>query len=228
MKKLFYVMLSAFVLALASCSDNVQMDDSNTEFKFQKEITISDANGNTADVIIHANSQDIIDDHTVNDLVLTTTTEKIVISPKSNTPSNEVEEIELIAANDVFILVKNHNLNTDVTGFSVRSKFDIGYAGQIKTRASSAQYQYSYGSEGTIGAFVSYAVQTCNKEFLTTKLRRRKTNKSKFWVTIGTGNLPAPGDSWSDSEAGHYWYKLQIKAKNQCSGTAFYNFNWLT
>jgi hypothetical protein len=69
MKNLFYLMLPT-LLFIVSSGDKTNLEVDNTEFKFTKEMTISDEDGNSADLIIHANSEETMNEHTEDVLLL--------------------------------------------------------------------------------------------------------------------------------------------------------------
>lgn len=217
------------LIAFASCNEHVQLEEDSSEFKFQKELTIHDASGNSANLLIHANSEEALADQTADVLYLTTTTRDFAATTDMITEFENSSEIDLVEENEVFVMVTSYNIASNVTGFSVRSKLEFIHSEEISTRASSTDYQYSYGSSGTTGVWAEYASQTCNKEFLETTLSKKNSSGSLFWNKLGSSTLNSPGDDWTQTgSVAYYKFRLKIKAKKQCSGNATYYYNWLT
>ena len=61
MKNIFYLLLPAVLLLTTSCNDTIESEVTDTAYKFQKELTIQDANGNSADIIVFTNSEADLD-----------------------------------------------------------------------------------------------------------------------------------------------------------------------
>lgn len=228
MKKLLYLILPALLLVITSCGDNVNTED-NSEFKFQKEITLEDGNGNSVNLLIHADSEEVLEDQTSDVLFLKTSTKDFSKSINSNLENQNIEvstDTDESEKEDVFVLVTSFKLNPEVTGFSVRSKLETPLSGNIELRGTN--YHYAYGSTGVNGVEAEYVSQSCDKEYLTAKLSRKKTSASLFWVSMGSGDLDDPGDTWSCySSTSYYYYKFKIKNKKYCAGSTTYDYNWL-
>ncbi|MDF1697415.1 MAG: hypothetical protein P1U56_16350 [Saprospiraceae bacterium] len=229
MKTFMYLLLPALLFIITSCSENTISEEENTAYKFQKELSIHDGNGNVADLVIFANTKEALADQTKDVLYLTTSTASVEPSTTENSEFYTEEEIDYIEENEVFVYVENYSFHSNVTSFSVRSKIESFQIGQSSTRASDTNYHYAYGSSGVTGAKVKYLTQTCNAEYITTKLSKKNNSWSVFWNKLASGTLYNPGNKWSyNGSTTYYKYKLRVRGKQGCTGTATYSYNWLT
>jgi len=220
-----YLLLPALLLVITSCNDKLELEDDNSEFKFQKELTIQDGNGNSADLVIYANDEEILADQTRDVLYLNTSTEERPKSINTNSGDVETEDNDDMGEMDVFVFVAKHNLNSDVTGFSVRSKLESNTIGEIETRAT--KYEYGWGSNGVQGVWVEYYAQTCNIEYLKVRLRS-KNSASGSYSKLGSKKLSSEGDDWQwVSGTIFYKYQLRIRSFFSCSDGATYAYEWL-
>jgi len=228
MKKLFYFLLPAVVFFISSCTDEVKTNEANSEYLFQKEMTIKDDDGNSADITFFTNSQEELDQHSAEDFILFTTTEKFESSETTTPENTNAKDSEITDPNDLLILITNFNLNADVTGFSVRSKFDAYLPRESTTRSSSTYKYYQLGSNGVKGAKVTYNLKTCSDEYMKIKLSKKTWPFSVLWSTLANGTLYYEGAKWSYSTSTyHYQYRLRIKLKDQCNGTASFTHSWI-
>lgn len=93
---------------------------------------------------------------------------------------------------------------------------------------STTFYHYAYGADGVNGAWVRYSNQTCNKEYVKTKLSKKTASSNWFWQKLSEGKLYSVGDEWAYSGTTEWWkYKLRVRFKRQCSGTFGYEMAWL-
>ncbi len=222
-------MLPVLLLVITSCNDKVDLTESTTDYKFQKELTIYDGNGNSADLLIHTNTEEALADQTTDVLILTTSTVDYSKSTDQNINFEETGEIDYNEENEVFVFVTSYNFHPHVTAFNVRSKIESIRESNIQTRATDTDYHYAYGSDGVTGAYVKYLSQTCSQEYLTTKLSKKNSSWSLFWNKLGSGTLNSPGNSWTcNSNTNYYKFKLRVRGKQGCTGTATYSYNWLT
>ncbi|MEM9549316.1 MAG: hypothetical protein AAGA77_25310 [Bacteroidota bacterium] len=228
MKNLIYLILPALLLVVTSCSDKAELEENNAEFKFQKELTISDEDGNYADIVVHANSEELLSDYTREAFTLETTTQTFTQSNNlADVEFEESAEDDEVEEGEVFVLVTNYNLDPSITGFSVRYKFDALLNEGITTRATTSYT--SYGSSGTNGAYAAYTAQTCNKEYLKVSLKKKNSSISLFWNTLGSTELHSVGDNWSwSSTTTYHKYKLKFVSKESCGGTIGIWYYWLT
>ena len=227
MKKFIYLFLPALLLVITSCNDKIELEDDNAEYKFQKEMTIQDDKGNSADLIIYAHSQEVLDDQTEDILVLNTSTETNSLNTTPDQNDLEVEEDEdELGETDVFIFVSKHNLNSDVTNFSVRSKLESYTTDVIENRTT--KYKYAYGADGVKGVCVEYTNQSCGIEYFKVRLRS-KNSSSGSYSKLGSKKLKSEGDTWSwSSSTTYYKYELRIRNFFSCNSSAVITYKWLT
>ncbi len=232
MKTNYLLSALAFIMLLASCGkenfDTTVSQDEKAEFKYSKQLTVADANGNSADVMVHANTMQAIDDHTKDALELITTTRRFDQVNAINSPSpreTTTDDGLVTAPNDlVFLEIVSHNFNNDITGFSLKSQFE---ALGSTNKATSYQYVYGTYSSGVHGVHVEYTGQTCNKEYLKTTLSVKTSPGDLFWGSLSSGKIYDVGDDWDYSGANQWYrYRLKVQNKKACNGTATYSYYW--
>ena len=227
MKNLFYVLLPALLIIVTSCNKKETIEEGTTEFLYQKEMTIQDDKGNSVDITVHANSEELLADYTEDVFYLETTT---MTFPKPKTVENqeqqELEEADVIEEGEVFVMIDNYNLDPSITGFAVRTKFGSLVNSGNSTRATTSFT--SFGSSGTNGAYAAYTGETCSAEYLKVTLKKKNCGIC-IYKTLGYDYLLNEGDNWSwDSSTSYYKYKLKFKSYNSCGGSIGIWYYWLT
>lgn len=213
---------------MVSCSDNADIEQTQSEYKFQKALTISDDKGNSVDLLIHANSEDDLAAQTSDVLMLNTSTKEFTTANTHTESFEAYDVIDETEEHEVFILVTDYKMNDDITGFNVRSKLESHVNNEIDPRAYIILYHYIYGSTGITGVSVEYLSQTCDQEFLKATFSK-KNNLGILWHRLAHGQLNDVGDEWTyNGSYNYYQFRLKIRTKNQCIGTASYGYNWLT
>ena len=130
--------------------------------------------------------------------------------------------------NEVYILVKEFDLNEGIKGFFVRHKDDL-IAQEIESRQSTVTY--SYGSWGTIGVSVTYVSEPYSRCRNFHKLSQRKWRPLLLlpYSTLWTRTLYTSGTSASWSSCTEYKeYKLRISSRSWKCGAALSTYIWLT
>ena len=228
MKKFIYLILPALlIIGTTSCNKHENVEEGSVDFLFQKAMTIQDEDGNSADIVVHSNSEEILADYTEDVFYLETTT---MTFPKSSNTENlnqeEIDDEDEIEEGEVFVMITNYSLDPSITGFAVRSKFESLVHNPNSTRATTSFT--SFGADGTNGAYAAYTGQTCNAEYLNVKLKRKNCGIC-IWKTLASTSLYNVGDNWSwDSSTTYYKYKLKFISKNSCGGTIGIWYYWLT
>lgn len=230
------VLLACFFI-IVSCNKDALIENNPVQEQVQKEfltfsksLSLEDREGNSVDLTVYANTQEALDDHTVDVLHLIANKRKrnipssVDLSPNTDieTENNSDEEQD----NFVYIKVEKYNFKDDVTGFKIQS--DLEYLGQqTNSRYSESFYFYQYGSNDVNGARVEYTDETRSKEYLSIKFEKKTASSNWFWQSIATGNLYNVGDVW-DHCGSNYWaeFKLKVKVHKAKAGVCCYGFDW--
>jgi len=190
---------------LPSCSKTRTDPDKpakDREFEYSKDLTISDADGNTVSLRIFAHSQKILDAHTRDALQLKTYTRDFSkLSTHIGLPSLDEETTDdsdemWDESRHVHIDVLDYQLKKNVTGFGIVPRFDV-IDTSIESRASYTWTHYTYGEPyDVIGAWVHYISESRPKEYMKVKLSKKTSTWNLFWQQLGKATLYAPGDEW--------------------------------
>ena len=230
------VLLACFFI-IVSCNKDALIENNPVEEQVQKEfltfsksLSLEDREGNSVDLTVYANTQEALDDHTVDVLHL------IANKRKHNIPSSVDlslnTDIETENNNDeeqddfVYIKVEKYNFNDDVTGFKIQSDIE-DFGQQSNYRFSDSYYFYAFGADGVDGARVEYTNETRSKEYLSVKFEKKTASSNWFWQSIATGTLYNVGDVWDNCGSTNWAeFKLKVKIHKAKAGVCCPEFDW--
>lgn len=221
------LVISAIMMLLFSCGkeelDHQVAEENKSEFKYAKDLIVSDQLGNSAEITVFSDSEQALEDHSAGTFILNVTSENLLanVDLDGEVQDRPEETEEDSSSNLVFVVANKMNFNDNVTGFNLRSRLEF----EGDNRAS---YQYAWGSWGVNGVSVTYVQETCDDEYLKTKLSVKNNALDLTWGSIGSSTLFDEGDSWSTYNGTTFHrYRLKVNARAGCIGSALYSYYWL-
>lgn len=212
------------ITTLWSCEKKEEVsviaDSIDDTYEYSKMLTISDADGNTANIRVQARSQEVLDVQTKDIFELKTSTKdwtqvsSTVLSPME--PSVVESDFEQA---DVLVEITDYEFNEEVTSFSVESSLDKGNA----SAARWVDFHYEYGANDVRGIIVTFTGSVCNQS-LKVKLSKKSSSNNWFWQFLGSGKLRNIGDQWAYAGPAKY-AEYRLRVEGSCIAT--YNRNWL-
>ena len=228
-----FLFLVIFSLSFTACNKEETPSAEISEFKFSKQLTVEDKDGNSALVEVSTNNEERLALFTASSLKLFTYTERPSVPNASpSTPSTDQEAVEINRDIDnvVFIDIKEFQLNENIVLFRV----DLATELEVAFDQATERYgipSFEFGANGVLGAFGTYTAENCNnngRARMQYDLDKKTATSNLFWQGLENGRMYNVGDTF-DYCGSTLWNSYRIRFDGErCAGSQEVVWGWAT